>query len=46
MDEALLDTDIIAATALETGRTLVTGNIAHFDWIPGLALADWRSASA
>ena len=33
---------IIAATAMEGGRTLVTGNTAHFSWIPGLALEDWR----
>ena len=36
---------IIAATALESGRVLVTGNGPHFSWIPGLSLADWRSAS-
>jgi tRNA(fMet)-specific endonuclease VapC len=34
---------IIAATALEHGRTLVTGNAAHFSWIPGLKLTDWRN---
>lgn len=33
---------IIAATALEHGRLLVTGNTAHFKWIPGLTLEDWR----
>ena len=33
---------IIAATALEHGRVLVTGNTAHFAWIPGLRLEDWR----
>jgi tRNA(fMet)-specific endonuclease VapC len=33
---------IIAATALEHGLTLVTGNTAHFSWIPGLKPADWR----
>jgi len=33
---------IIAATALEHGRELVTGNTPHFAWIPGLTLADWR----
>jgi tRNA(fMet)-specific endonuclease VapC len=33
---------IIAATALEHGRVLVTGNTAHFSWIPGLRLEDWR----
>jgi tRNA(fMet)-specific endonuclease VapC len=33
---------IIAATALEHERELVTGNTAHFAWIPGLILVDWR----
>jgi tRNA(fMet)-specific endonuclease VapC len=33
---------IIAATSLEVGRVLVTGNTAHFAWIPGLKLEDWR----
>jgi tRNA(fMet)-specific endonuclease VapC len=33
---------IIAATALESGRVLVTGNTAHFAWIPGLTIEDWR----
>jgi predicted nucleic acid-binding protein len=33
---------IIAATALETGRVLVTGNVPHFAWITGLRLEDWR----
>lgn len=33
---------IIAATALEHGRVLVTGNTAHYSWIPGLTVADWR----
>jgi tRNA(fMet)-specific endonuclease VapC len=33
---------IIAATALEHGRVLVTGNTLHFLWIPGLRLEDWR----
>ena len=33
---------IIAATALEHGRALVTGNTEHFAWIPGLRLDDWR----
>ena len=30
---------IIAATALHHGRTLVTGNTAHFAWVPGLTLS-------
>lgn len=34
---------IIAATALHRGRVLVTGNTAHFSWIPGLILQNWRS---
>jgi tRNA(fMet)-specific endonuclease VapC len=34
---------IIAATALETRRVLVTGNSPHLDWIPELTLGDWRS---
>ena len=33
---------IIAATALEHGRHLVTGNAAHFSWIPHLIIEDWR----
>jgi tRNA(fMet)-specific endonuclease VapC len=37
---------IIAATALIHGRTLLTGNTAHYRWIPGLTLDDWRSRSA
>src|SRR5205823_5469100 len=33
---------IIAATALVHGLKLVTGNTAHFSWIHGLTLEDWR----
>jgi tRNA(fMet)-specific endonuclease VapC len=33
---------IIAATALETQRVLVTGNTSHYAWIKGLKLAGWR----
>jgi tRNA(fMet)-specific endonuclease VapC len=33
---------LIAATALEHSRVLVTGNGPHFTWIAGLTLADWR----
>jgi predicted nucleic acid-binding protein len=33
---------IIAATALESGRSLISGNIAHFSWISGLQVVDWR----
>jgi tRNA(fMet)-specific endonuclease VapC len=37
---------IVAATALEAGRVLVTGNTTHFSWIPGLRLSDWRKPAA
>lgn len=33
---------IIAATALEHGRVLVTGNTAHFAWMAGITIEDWR----
>jgi tRNA(fMet)-specific endonuclease VapC len=33
---------IIAATALEHSRVLVTGNSAHFAWISGLTIENWR----
>jgi len=33
---------LIAATALEYGRVLVTGNPNHFAWIPGLTVTGWR----
>ena len=33
---------IIAATALEHARVLVTGNTPHFAWVPALRLEDWR----
>jgi tRNA(fMet)-specific endonuclease VapC len=33
---------LIAATALEHGLTLVTGNSTDFSWIVGLTLNDWR----
>ena len=35
---------IIAATALEMQYVLVTGNTAHFSWIPELQIANWRNA--
>jgi len=35
---------IIASTALESSRVLVTGNTAHYLWIPGLTLNDWRNS--
>ena len=34
---------LIAATALEHGRALATGNTSHFAWIPGLTVVDWRT---
>lgn len=34
---------IIAATALEHSRVLVTGNTSHFSWIPGLTVENWRN---
>lgn len=38
------DADVlIAATALDASLPLVTGNLRHFAWIPGLTLLDWRS---
>lgn len=33
---------LIAATALEHGLSLVTGNTTDFSWISGLTLEDWR----
>ncbi|MGI8981306.1 MAG: type II toxin-antitoxin system VapC family toxin [Pirellulaceae bacterium] len=33
---------IIAATAIEHGRVLATGNAAHFAWIANLRIEDWR----
>jgi tRNA(fMet)-specific endonuclease VapC len=37
------DADVlIAATALEHGLVLATGNLAHFSWVPGLQTEDWR----
>ncbi len=33
---------IIAATAIEHGLILVTGNGSHFGWISGLTVQDWR----
>lgn len=32
---------IIAATAIQSGRVLVTGNTKHYAWIPGLRLDNW-----
>jgi predicted nucleic acid-binding protein len=36
---------IIASTVLIHDLTLVTANTKHFDWIPGLKLANWRKTS-
>ncbi len=33
---------LIAATALEHGFALVTGNTSDYSWIGGLTLLDWR----
>jgi predicted nucleic acid-binding protein len=35
---------IIAATAMEHRRVLVSGNTDHFAWIPGLVLDNWRDS--
>src|SRR6266446_31615 len=36
------DADVlIAATALEHGLALATGNTRHFTWVPGLQIEDW-----
>jgi tRNA(fMet)-specific endonuclease VapC len=43
MQPTLLDADIlIAATALEHGLLLATGNTAHLGRIPGLQVTNWR----
>jgi tRNA(fMet)-specific endonuclease VapC len=34
---------VIAATALENQRILITGNLRHFTWIPGITVVDWRN---
>ena len=42
--EPLPDADLlIAATAIDAGGVLVTGNIKHFSRIPGLPLENWFS---
>ena len=39
----LADADaLIAATTLEKGSLLITGNLKHFERIPGLKLENWR----
>jgi len=38
----LADADIfVAATTLETGTKLITGNVRHFERIPGLVIENW-----
>ena len=38
----LADADIfIAATTMETGTKLITGNVKHFERIPGLVIENW-----
>ena len=39
----IADADIfIAATAMEKGTRLVTGNLKHFERIPGLTVENWK----
>ncbi len=33
---------VIASTAVEYDRVLVSGNLPHFTWIEGLRVEDWR----
>jgi predicted nucleic acid-binding protein len=33
---------LIVATAIEQAATLVTGNVNHFSWMPGVLIEDWR----
>jgi len=38
------DADIlIAATALDSGLVLVSGNLSHYSWIADLIVRDWRA---
>jgi predicted nucleic acid-binding protein len=42
--QLISDADLlIAATALEHGRVLVTNNVAHFQRIPNLPVISWRT---
>lgn len=39
----IADADIlIAATTMEKGSKLITGNLRHFERIPGLVIENWR----
>lgn len=39
-----MDADLlIAATALSHGLELASGNVAHFEWIEGLTVTNWRA---
>jgi len=39
---SLADADIlVAATTMETGTKLITGNVRHFERIPGLVIENW-----
>jgi tRNA(fMet)-specific endonuclease VapC len=41
--ELLADADLlIAATALDVERTLITNNLAHFQRIPDLLVENWK----
>ena len=33
---------LIAATAMDSGLVLATGNTTHYAWIPGLVVTNWR----
>ena len=37
---------LIAATALDAGILLVTGNVEHFQRVPGLELESYREGTA
>jgi tRNA(fMet)-specific endonuclease VapC len=44
--ELISDADIlIAATALEHGLAIATGNTAHFERVTGLQVVNWRESS-
>jgi predicted nucleic acid-binding protein len=37
---------LIAATALETGEALATGNVKHFRFVPGLVIRPFQCVPA